>query len=83
MFLFSFIPFSFLSTCSGWLSVAMNDYYFKVISQNIVKYIRPHYIVVMGDIISHPFIKDTEFQSRTDRFKWYFDEELVNLKYET
>jgi len=56
----------------GLMNVWLNDVYFRHIMNNIMNFVHPTHIFVMGDIFSFQSLPDTEFNKRVSRFNWIF-----------
>lgn len=50
-----------------------NDFYQRHIISSLVYFLRPSYMVVLGDIFSSQTLIDSDFHWRVSRFKWIFD----------
>jgi len=58
----------------GWISVKINDLYFRHIVNNIVRFLQPTHIVITGDLFSSQNLNTEEFKSRVARYNWIFEE---------
>ncbi len=64
----------------GWygkLNNDFNDWYFWVIMRNVYHLLRPHHIVVLGDLFSSQYIDSIEFQIRKARYERNFGPTLL------
>jgi len=63
----------------GELDLAVNDYYFRHIVSNLLYYLNPMCVFVLGDLFSSQSISDQEFAKRLERYRWIFQNVDVPL----
>lgn len=56
----------------GW-NIMVNDYYGRHIVKNVINFVSPDYVFVLGDLFSYQHLTDPEFKNRVDRYNWLFD----------
>jgi len=56
----------------GLVSLYLNDVYFRHIVSNIVDFVKPTHLVVLGDLFSFQSLPDEEFNSRLTRYNRIF-----------
>jgi len=61
----------------GQIDLMYNDAYFRHIVSNIMKYLSPTHVFVLGDLFSSQYISDSEFDARLKRYESIF--ESVNV----
>jgi len=63
----------------GKIDIIYNDAYFRHIVSNIMKYLAPTHVFVLGDLFSNQHVSDTEFATRVQRYKYIFENVNVPL----
>jgi hypothetical protein len=62
----------FLQKCIGVVDLLINDIYMNHIIYNIMRFLKPTHMVVMGDLLGSQYISEQEFNLRVDRYKFIF-----------
>jgi len=57
----------------GQIDLMYNDAYFRHIVSNIMKYLSPTHVFVLGDLFSSQYTSDREFESRLRRYESIFE----------
>jgi predicted phosphohydrolase len=63
----------------GKIDLMYNDAYFRHIVSNIMKYLSPTHVFVLGDLFSSQYINDIEFAQRLQRYNYIFESVNVPL----
>jgi len=63
----------------GQFDLMYNDAYFRHMVSNIMKYLSPTHVFVLGDLFSSQYISDSEFSSRLKRYEYVFESVKVPL----
>eukprot|EP01080_Neovahlkampfia_damariscottae_P010595 gene10595-3113_t len=64
----------------GKINNQLNDFYYRFLSINIQKYLKPNYVFVIGDIFSHHQIPQDDFLPRIERFNYIFNQTISKFK---
>lgn len=64
---------------AGKIDLMYNDAYFRHIVSNIMKYLAPTHVFVLGDLFSNQHVSDTEFANRVQRYQYIFESVNVGL----
>jgi len=63
----------------GHIDLMYNDAYFRHIVSNIMKYLAPTHVFVLGDLFSSQHVSDSEFNNRLQRYQYIFESVKVPL----
>jgi len=63
----------------GQIDLMYNDAYFKHIVSNIMKYLSPTHVFVLGDLFSSQYTSDSEFFTRLQRYQSIFESVKVPI----
>lgn len=58
----------------GHINNVMNDLYYRHIILNIQWYLKPEYVIVLGDLFSQQHLDDKEFAKRVERYNFIFEQ---------
>lgn len=65
---------------AGVIDLVINDVFMNHVMYNVMKFLQPTHVIVMGDILGSQYISDKEFDSRVRRYRWIFRDALKNEK---
>jgi len=63
----------------GKIDLMYNDAYFRHMVSNIMKYLSPTHVFVLGDLFSSQYTSDSEFSSRLQRYESIFESVKVPI----
>jgi len=63
----------------GKIDLMYNDAYFRHIVSNVMKYLAPTHVFVLGDLFSNQHVSDSEFVTRLQRYQYVFESVNVPL----